>query len=288
MRALVATSKTRKQGRVCAEAATRGGGAGRGWMRLAAAALLVAVPVGVQAGAFVPPKGCTAYLTVQSRGCEVAHFWTCEGDPEGQHWTVALDDRGPHYLTLVDREFRWLRSYPLRLGTEEKLVTPEKDPASFSRLLAEGSDSYDFQVDVSRDGTPLRRDTVVGFDHLTGATRIIDGEPLLVTKFAFSITNDQNSEVFRVSGQQFVSKRFNTFFGGIETATGGGSANQSDHSPVQLIEPGEAGFLADRPIYDCGTVMSGLDRSRPAPVALGAGPIAPLGAVANKETKDEF
>jgi len=205
---------------------------------------------------FTPPKGCTAFLTVQDRNCQVEHHWACKGDPEGQVWRLVIDGEGPRQLSLTDNEFRWVLTYPLRAGTKETLVTPEADPASLTELLATGIDSYDFQIQIALDGRPLRRDRVVGFDKLTGNSVTIDGEPLLTTEFAYTISNDRDDSTYKAYGQQFVSERYNVFFGGVETSESGGSKENHDNSPVEFLKPGEKGFLSRNPKYDCGAVMS--------------------------------
>ena len=86
---------------------------------------LAFAPIASHAGTFVPPKGCTAYLTVQMKSCEVSHYWTCEGDPEGNHWIMSIDDEGPTFLQYLDREFRWLQSYPQGVDISRELITEE-------------------------------------------------------------------------------------------------------------------------------------------------------------------
>ena len=50
--------------------------------RLVLPLILLAAPT--SAATFAPPTGCTAYLTVQSRGCLVSQFYTCESDAKGE------------------------------------------------------------------------------------------------------------------------------------------------------------------------------------------------------------
>lgn len=204
---------------------------------------------------FEVPPGCSAFLTVQSRGCMVSHHWTCEGDAPGTHWRAALDPDGPFSLSFTDAEFRWLQSWDLRRGSTNTLITPEQDPASLTELLAGEQDTMVFSLALSGPEGSGRRD-YTGFDRLTGDEVVVDGRTLLVTEFAYQFETAAGTR--RVAGNQFVHKGWRMFFGGIETVTeGDGTSFEYDNSPMDFAEPGEAGFLSLEPIYDCGEMMSG-------------------------------
>ncbi len=155
-------------------------------------AAIVLAPIAVQAGTFVPPKGCTAYLTVQMKSCEVSHHWTCEGDPPGNHWAMSIDGEGPSYLQYLDREFRWLQSYPQRTDVSRALITTEADANSLTDLLETHRDDFDFKQTVSRNGKQIAVEHVTGYDRLNGTRVTIDGEPLLVSEFVMKICVIQN------------------------------------------------------------------------------------------------
>jgi hypothetical protein len=208
---------------------------------------------------FEVPEGCTAFLTVQSRGCTVSHHWTCEADPEGTHWRVSLDQEGPFYLSYTDAEFRWLQSFGLRDGSTSTLIEPEEDPASLSELLATGRDSMVFSLRVEGPSGTVQRD-YTGFDSLTGEEVAVDGRTLEVTEFAYQYGTGGGTR--RVEGNQFVHAGWRLFFGGVETVTRpDGSTFEYNNSPMEFAEPGEAGFLTTRPIYDCGDMMSAAPRA---------------------------
>lgn len=223
---------------------------------LIAGAMLAPVTATAQgAGTVTPPPGCTAFLTVQSRGCVVSHMWTCEGDPEGTHWRMSMDGDGPFALSFTDSEFRWLLSYDLRGGARTTIIEPEEDPASLTELFATGSDSMVFST-IYEDGTgrSIRRD-YTGFDRLTGETAQIDGRTLNRTEFSYEY--DLGEGARRVSGTQYVHEGWRMFFGGLEvTELPNGERFESDNSPMEFAEPGERGFLSDQPLYDCGDMMS--------------------------------
>ena len=219
-------------------------------------ALITPTPAQAQGAARVtPPPGCTAYLTTQSRGCVVSHNWICEGDPEGTNWRLSMDQDGPFYLSFTDAEFRWLLSYELRSGAQNTLIQPEDDPASITDLFESGTDSMSFStIHENGAGQRTQRD-YTGFDHLTGETVVIDGRTLNVTQFSYEYNLGEGPR--RVEGNQFVSEDWRMFFGGVEVTTlPNGEARESDSSPMEFAEPGEAGFLSATPLYDCGDMMS--------------------------------
>lgn len=207
---------------------------------------------------FPVPEGCTGFLTVQSRSCLISHHWRCEGDPAGSHWRVTLDQDGPFYLNYSDAEFRWLRSFNLRGGSQDTLIEPEEDPASLSELLATGSDTMVFSIREETSAGTFQRD-YTGYDRLTGNFVNIDGHELEMTDFAYQWETGGGPRV--TTGTQFVSREWGLFFGGLETVTTpAGETLEGNYSPVSFAEPGEPGFLSTQPDYDCGEIMSGLGR----------------------------
>ena len=215
-------------------------------MRQTALALIcLAAPAA--AGDFRPPQGCTATLTVQSRGCSVEHIWTCEGEEQGLQWRGELDDQGLTYVGQIDAETQWLQSYFPLSGARELLVLPAADPASFSTLMETGEDTYDFTLDTLEG--PQR---VVGFDRLDERGVVIDGETLDRTAYAVRKTDAAGGLIYAAEGFEYVSKEFGRFFSGAGTISGPtGPDYDYDSRPVKFIRPGEPGFLSDRPLYGC-------------------------------------
>jgi hypothetical protein len=224
---------------------------------IAACLCAPALPVAAQATPtlFQPPPGCTAFLTVQSRGCTVSHHWICEGNAPGTHWRAVLNQDGPFSLSFTDAEFRWLKSWDLRGGSNTSLIEPEQDPASLTDLLASGNDTMVYSLRIEGPSGSSQRD-YTGFDRLTGDAVTVDGRALLVTEFTYQF--DTGAGTRRVSGNQFVHEGWRMFFGGIETVTeADGTSYDYDSSPMDFAEPGEPGFLSLQPIHDCGAMMSG-------------------------------
>lgn len=213
------------------------------------------MPVAAQtAPTFVVPSGCEAFLTVQSRQCSVAHYWTCEMEEPGLFWRVSVDANGPSYLSQSDQDYRWLQGFSLRHDSQSALIS-EADPADLDELFETGRDEMNFTLQQTENGVTFEQ-TYEGYDAVSGVEVEIDGETLLLTEFAYEYETEDGTQ--RTSGNQFLSRDRRMFFGGVETTIlPSGESFESDRSPREFIEPGEPGFLSMVPLYDCGE-LSGL------------------------------
>lgn len=228
---------------------------------LAALALLPPLPA-VAAGKFVAPKGCTVYQTVQMHNCQVSHHYRCEGDAAGDQWSAYLDADGPFYLSRIDSETRWIDSYDLTTGARDQLSS-ETDPASFSALLSTGRDTYDFTTKSSSG--EVRRYS--GFDELTGETVVIDGVTLERTRFDLTATGADGAMIWHRTGEQLVQRDWRLFFADRESfENGAGDRTEVRDTPVTFAGPGEAGFLAEKPEYDCDAMMTRLETAPGGPL----------------------
>jgi len=198
---------------------------------------------------FPVPDGCSAYMTVQQRSCLVTHYYTCEGEPEGHQWRADVGVDGPFFLSQIDREAQWILSLDLGAGTRETLVPDPADPASFTELSTTGLDTFDFTI-VADNGDETR---VVGFDRLTGSEVIVDGVTLQEVENQVALTDAKTGDLkWSAVGQEYISLKHRLFMSGIGTyTTPDGDETSSDDRPIEFAFPGDAGFLADKPIYDC-------------------------------------
>lgn len=207
-----------------------------------------------RAGNFTPPQGCRLEVTIQNRGCTVSQHYRCAADGAGDQRVTYFTPEGPTYQSRIDKETRWLESTDLRTGVTDVLEDGAADDASFSTLLATGRDDFDFWT-RSNDGERLRH---VGHDELTGEKVQIDGVPLEITRFALTTRNEQGDVLIERKGQQFISRAQGRFYGGIETSSDWtGAVEDSNDSPVSFAFPGQPGFGATTPEYDCDLQMVG-------------------------------
>lgn len=227
-----------------------------------AAVLLLTTPA--FAGSFVAPKGCTTTLTIQSRGCYVSNFYTCSADNPGDQWRADGDEQGPFFLSKIDSETQWLESYDLGPQTTQTLDAYPGDAASFTELMATGYDSFDFSLTKVANGPGSLGDepghtNVRGHDALTGKTMVIDGVTLQQTEYEYTETDDAGTVLRHSRGNEYVNADWRTFVSGVsEFEQPDGSWLPLDGSPVTFILPGEPGFAAGQPIFDCSAQMSSL------------------------------
>ena len=210
------------------------------------------------AGSFTPPAACTAFLTVQARGCYVANYYKCEADTPGDQWRADFDQEGLFYLARIDRETQWVESLDIGPQVAQVLDANPVDPASFSGLLSTGYDSFTFGLTKDDGG----HSTVRGFDRLTGKKVVIDGIALEQTEFEFTETDDAGTVLRQARGNEYIHANWRLFFSGqSKWPQEDGSVREVEGSPVQFIAPGEPGFASTQPIFECDVVTSSLPQS---------------------------
>jgi hypothetical protein len=216
--------------------------------------LLVALlPAPALAGTWEAPVGCEAFMTVQAKACRVSHYYRCTADNPGDQWRVDMDQEGPFFYSRINSEAEWVESFD---ANRQVLDASPVDRASFSELLASGIDTWDFTLSKD-DGTGSRAS---GYDRLTGKTVVIDGIALNQTEVEFT-EYDRDGTVLRQSrGNEYMHPEWRLFFAGPgETDLGDGQWRPIDGSPVEFIFPGEPGYLATQPIYDCDALTAKAD-----------------------------
>ncbi|MCB6178110.1 hypothetical protein LHP98_08200 [Rhodobacter sp. Har01] len=217
-------------------------------------ALLAAVMAApALAGSWTPPEGCELFMTVQSKACRVSNHYRCAGDPAGDQWRADFDQEGMYFQSHINSEAEWVESFDLNPTVRQVLDPGAEDPASFSELLATGVDTYAFGL-TRDDGT---HSNVTGADRLTGKTVVIDGQTLEQTEFDYTETDDFGNVLRRSRGNEYISRDMRLFFAGPgETDLGDGQWLPSDGRPMDFAFPGDKGFGATQPIFDCDAVLS--------------------------------
>lgn len=217
---------------------------------------------------FAPPKGCTVYMTVQMHNCQVANYYTCSDDESGNQWAAYADGEGVYYISHIDYETRWLMSMSTDTGEVEALDPgASKDQPSFSALLSEGKDDYDFVTRSSHRG--MQR--FVGTDTLTGQSVTIDDVPLETITFDLREDDEAGQMVSHRTGTQYISRKYRLFLSGDERFEAAqGDVVTYDDSPVRFDFPGDPGFSTETPEYDCDLMMT--EAGIPAPTRIGFTP----------------
>jgi hypothetical protein len=219
-------------------------------MRTIAILACLLAPTPGLAATWAVPQGCEAFMTVQSKACRVSHYYRCSADAPGDQWRVDLDQEGPFFYSRIDHEAQWVESFD---PTRQTLDPAPSDPASFTELLSEGIDTWSFSLSKD-DGTGSRAE---GYDRLTGRTMVIDGVTLSETEVEFSEYDRAGNLLRQSRGNEFLHPDWRLFFAGPgETDLGDGIWRPIDGSPVEFIFPGDDGFLARQPKYDCDALTA--------------------------------
>ena len=211
------------------------------------------LPAPALANPWAPPESCEIFLTVQAKACRVSNHYRCEGDDPGDQWRADFDQEGLFFQSRINFDAEWVESFEPGSGVLQTLDAGRRDPMNFSNLLASGRDDFDFGL--SRDDGS--RSTVTGFDRLTGETATIDGMVLEVTQFEYTEVDSFGTVTNRARGNEYISREMRLFFAGPgQTDLGDGMWREIDGRPVQFIFPGEPGFAAKQPLFDCDAIMS--------------------------------
>lgn len=220
-------------------------------------ALMTTLPLAAEAAStFTPPEGCSTWMTVQARACRVSQYYKCSADAPGDQWRADFDQDGMFFVSRIDGETQWIESYDLNPKVKQTLDPNPEDPASFSDLLG-GGDTFAFNLSKD-DG---RQSRVRGFDRLTGKTVVIDGITLQQTEFEFEEQDADGNLLRRSKGNEYVHPEWRNFFAGPSQWDGGdGQYVPIDGSPVQFVFPGDKGFAATEPLYECDAILSGLPK----------------------------
>lgn len=206
---------------------------------------------------FVAPEGCAAYMTTQNRSCRVVHYWRCPDIDADDQWRIVIErDRTP-FISRIDENAQWVESGPEHNPQEMGTLRPIPDAGNFDELVTNGLDTFDFyQRPV---GGMVER--ITGFDRIIGEV-VIDGEPLLQTEYQMVVRDWQGEVAREIAGKEYISVTHRRFFSGVTTKETfqGREMPLEDHSPVEFHYPGDAGFGAMEPAYDCD-LMGALPRA---------------------------
>lgn len=220
-------------------------------MNRALALLLLCMPLPSFAQTHDLPMGCSAYVTIQYRLCIVSHHYTCRGDDPGIQHRVDIDNDGPLFISTIDQETQWIESFDLRRGIIERLVPNPQDAASFTELTRTDRDEFDFSTRTEL-GEVL---TFRGRDRLTGRTVVIDDVPLLETDTYARATRADGSLAWESQGNEYIHLDWRIFLRGSSVTRTEDGSFQEDDAPVTFTFPGEDGFLADKPQFNCNALL---------------------------------
>ncbi|MBM7069123.1 hypothetical protein [Actibacterium sp. 188UL27-1] len=216
------------------------------------AAAMAPLPLSAQSA--TPPPGCEAFLTIQYKGCLASIYWRCSAAPDGITWEATYGEDGPISVSTYNDEFQWLDTFFFFDGSRQRIADEGPKPASLSELLETGENVYDFTTaEVGPDG--MERTQYAGIDRLTGDTKTVSGEELLITEFATVARDPETGEIRHTTeGNQYVLAEERLFLLGTDSWSENGVTEESDYSPVEILRPGDKTFGKTKPRYECGAV----------------------------------
>lgn len=206
----------------------------------------------VAANQWTAPQGCEIFLTVQSKQCRASNHYRCDGDAPGDQWRADFDQDGLFFQSRINSEAEWVESYEMNPTVRQELQPGAMDPASFTDLVTRGRDDFIFGLSKETgEETDVR-----GYDQLTGKTWVIDGITLSETEFSYEETDASGMVLRKSRGREYIHPEWRLFFSGPSEWWDGTQWLPGDGSPLQFIFPGEPGFAATEPLFDCDPVLS--------------------------------
>jgi hypothetical protein len=219
-------------------------------------ALLCCAQVAVaQEDVFTAPAGCETKLTVQTKECQVEHYYICADTGSDVTRVVFVED-GPSFISRVDGKAQWVSSMSLPDGSVTETVDIVT-PIDVGALYETGEHHFEFT-----ERWPSGREVEAkGWDRIIQRNVMVDGEVLDRTVFEVTYTDAESGALIETyTGSEYVSEKHMRFFSGKGTVeTPDGTRDSFDRSPKEFIYPGEPGFASTTPRYDCGVLMSALD-----------------------------
>ncbi|MEM6728921.1 MAG: hypothetical protein AAF618_10505 [Pseudomonadota bacterium] len=213
--------------------------------------LFLLFPLAAQAEEHVLPAGCTAYVSIQYKLCVVSHHYTCSGDADGIQHRVDIDEDGPFFTSSIDFQTQWIESHDLRRDEIDRLDAGAADAANFTELARTGRDDLDFSTTSDRGETIRYR----GRDLLTGKTVVIDDVPLLETDTFMRATRADGSLAWESAGNEYIHLDWRIFIAGRSVTRTDGGTFEDDDAPLRFDFPGDPGFLASEPAFNCSPLL---------------------------------
>ena len=199
---------------------------------------------------YLPPEGCTAFLTVQSQTCNVSILWQCDQDPAGHKWDAYFDTGGLQFLTNYSDQYAWMETRSYLDDSTEVTTDDPIDPISLTTLLSTGEDTYVFDLlRTENEGTRVLH--VSGTDNLLDDKMTIDGHDFRLIHYDLTITEEDGTIFYRAAGEQLFSPEYKVFLTYRDGVIEDHGVNRYESLPIDIILPGEQGFADPNPLYGC-------------------------------------
>ncbi|SHJ00237.1 hypothetical protein [Wenxinia saemankumensis] len=213
-------------------------------MRLAL--LFALAPFPALAQTFPLPAACEGIVTVQQADCTVTSYFDCAGENPEHLRFVSHGATGLIAAGVLTRAWQWLeQDWPTG---RETLVPGAADPIDQVAVLANGEDTFDFEMDSAEFGRTRYR----GHDRLTGASVKVGGVEML--EATFGIEASQNDTVtMSAEGTEYYIPAFGILASGTARFDYPDQGSfETDATPRAFAAPGEDGHMSIIPQFGCG------------------------------------
>jgi hypothetical protein len=187
---------------------------------------------------------CTTLVVIQNEGCSVRRVFTCDNMPEDVRNVGNYGLAGPTLVVSVNTDGRTLR---ISAGPDTPTITlgEQADPFSLRVALAEGADSFNYQM-VHETAGPA---TVSGQITTSGEMVTIDGQTMQIFQSdQTTLTPEGETQVADVRYLYHATLQLLLTASTNDATTG---QVRVERTPVDFIWPGEAGFEDYTPLYGC-------------------------------------
>lgn len=198
------------------------------------------------------PEACQPVVTVQSRGCTVETMLRC-GAPLAMPWRAEVyDGEGLRQVSSFTQDFVQLRVQLPRFG-----IAFDHDPAQSSSTppaeMAETGEGIErLKGHITAGGQRL---VVMTFNRIARVEPIeLDGRKLVGFRITGTRTISPPIQAEAHDYMNYFDPETGVLFGGESLLPGPDGKTSLDGRPAALAFPGDPGFDAKVPVFDCGNL----------------------------------
>lgn len=212
--------------------------------------LMPLAAVADETGQFLTRAQCEPLYTVQKTGCVAEHVLRCD-TPDGLFYrSEMIEDGKLTDVEFADADFEFVSSWNAEGNTFLLEMVENRDPFSLSTLLANGVDQVDQTALVDLQMVAPREADFTGSAAMTGEVLTIDGSE--IDSIAVVGALDLGTMVWEISGAMFLDRATQTLFNGQSKLTVDGYDETIPGDPVRIFRAGDAAFMKDITMFDCG------------------------------------
>ena len=222
---------------------------------LSLALILAAAPAAAVDDILVRPENCVPLMTMQKRGCEVATIYSCPSIDGTIFRTEDYDAEGFDGVELSN-EARDLVQYSDAENEFHVVGGEVHSSAPPAQVVATGKGRFEKDFDFYIFGLSKPGKMVVDI--------VSDAEPFVLDEVRFrrlvgsvTMTFPQPMPTFSGTSVNYFDPVTGVMFEG-ESKVGPFADDEEDipNTPAAISLPGQAGFQATTPVYDCGQTSS--------------------------------